>query len=176
MIVDDSDPSFTNTADEPFPASEMSSLHASNADWSRLNGISRLRKLAPINFEINFEAEEIRRQFTTTSWDRPEFGFSRDNTRTWEVADAVGSTASTQEFPPKFGPVAVTSAPLAAPPNYTATTVAAASDDPLRPELRRLLYVDYAGGRGNRHPQHRLQLNGILSDESLSSGRRKLLR
>ncbi|MFV0443126.1 MAG: hypothetical protein ACK5Q5_06115, partial [Planctomycetaceae bacterium] len=151
LIVDDSDPTFLNPADQPFPASEMTGLWASNADWTRLNITSRLRELAPINFTINFLAQEIRRQFTTVSWDRPEFGVSANGLRTWERTGTV--------FPPAFGTVAAT------PPTYASGGIVGA--DPLRPELRRLLYVNFNAQRGNQHPQQRLELNGILSDDSL---------
>ncbi|MCA9052363.1 MAG: hypothetical protein KDA75_00935, partial [Planctomycetaceae bacterium] len=45
------------------------------------------------------------------------------------------------------------------------------SSDPFRPEIRKLLTVDFGALRGNRNPQARLQLNGILSDETLGTGK-----
>ena len=167
LIVDDSDPNFANPADKPFAPSEMTGLHASDADWTRLNSTSRVRDLAPVNFTINYLAEQIRRQFTTVSWDRPEFSVRDDGFRVWEIGDWVPSTASVREFPPQFGTVNATR------PDYDAdldptTPPNIVGNDPLRPELRKLLYVDFQSGPGgNVHPMARLQLNGILSDDSL---------
>src|SRR5690606_7754670 len=113
--------------------------------WTLLGSTSRIRQLAPANFQFNYRAQEIRRRFTTVSWDRPEFAFARDNYRTWE-RDSDGI------FPPGFGGTANS-------PN-----------DPFRTEVRRLLTVDFASDDTNTNPQHRLQLNGILSDDEGAGG------
>lgn len=184
LVLDDSDARFANLDDEPFPASEMTGLHASNADWSRLNITSRLRQLAPVNLEINSQAADIRRHFTTHSWDRPELGFALDLDRPWEfyaVQDDVSLSYSIthQYFPPALGRTSTLSfapsatdpdnpdylqAPAGTPAKYISTR------DPYRPELRKLLSVDFAALSGNQMPQARLQLNGVLSDDSLGSG------
>lgn len=166
LVVDDTDAAFANPDDQPFDVSEIAALQLSNSDWSRVGRASRLRSLAPVNFDLNYLAEQIRRQFTVLSWDRPEFSYTWDNVnRPWEVNNAVPATASTIEFPPRFG----TGASLvnATDPDY-ANSGAIVANDPLRPELRRLLYVDLNPTGFSGHPQQRLQLNGILSDGTLN--------
>lgn len=142
LLLDGSSP---NINDNPFGATEVGGLHISNADWTLLGATSRIRQLAPANFQFNYRAQEIRRRFTTVSWDRPEFSFARDNYRTWE-RDSDGV------FPPSFGGTANS-------PN-----------DPFRTEVRRLMTVDYGADEANTNPQHRLQLNGILSDDETAGG------
>ncbi|MEZ6067495.1 MAG: hypothetical protein R3B90_17700 [Planctomycetaceae bacterium] len=162
MVVDSSDAGFANPDDQPFGASEMTALHASNGDWTALASVSRLRSLAPVNFTINYLAQQIRRQFTTVSWDRPEFSSPWSAGRLWE--STYDTTDRSRKFPPKFGPIAT---PIA--PNEHETGSLSALD-PFRPETRRLLTVDFNAKGGNLTPQNRLELNGILSDDSTAGG------
>jgi hypothetical protein len=158
MVVDTSDASFANPDDAPFNAAEMTALHASDADWTGLGSSSRVRSLAPVNFTINYLAQQIRRQFTTVSWDRPEFSAPWSAARTWE--SRYDATSREQLFPARFGTVAVS--------RHETGSLSAA--DPFRPETRRLLAVDFNAKSGNLLPQNRLELNGILSDDSNSGG------
>lgn len=158
LILDDSDANFPNPDDQPFPASEITSLHASDSDWSSLARTSRLRQLAPVNFEINYRAAEIRRKFTVMSWDRPELAFPRDPRRPWEFND--NATSPEQRFPPRFA-----GATASRHENGVIT-----GNDPIRPEVRRLLTIDFDGTTPNDLPQHPLLLNGILSDDSVAGG------
>lgn len=163
VVLDDSDANFPNPDDQPFGASEITALHASDSDWSSLARTSRLRKLAPVNFEINYLAAEIRKRFTVLSWDRPEFGFAQDNRRPWEFNDAWTDPTTGQTvnlFPPQFGGVA--------PSRHAQGTLS--PNDPLRPEVRRLLTLEFTNPQANTFPQHPLVLNGILSDDSVAGG------
>lgn len=161
VVLDDSDASFPNPDDQPFGASEITALHASDSDWAGWARTSRLRKLAPVNFEINYLASEIRKRFTVLSWDRPEFGFAKDNRRSWEFNDTWTDPVSGQTvnlFPPQFGSVT--------PSRHAQGTLS--PNDPLRPEVRRLLTIEFSNPQENGFPQHPLLLNGILSDDSLN--------
>ena len=109
--------------------------------------------------------QNIRRQFTVTSWDPKSFGrpvpdypATSNRSRIWEwmTTDVDADMVSEFQFPPQFG-----------------TTLASATD-PFRSELRELLWVT-AGDNKNgapadptaiavfaRKPQRKLSLNGVL--------------
>lgn len=72
----------TIQADALFGPDEMLGLHLTNSEFTSVAGTSRLKKLAP----INFASEAVRKQFTTTSFDRAEFGWTPSINRSWEQA------------------------------------------------------------------------------------------
>jgi len=156
-----------NSDDAMFSPSEIAGLHLGQSDWSQGGMGSRLRELMPFNFEWNYQADEIRKRFTTESWDRTEFSVSRAiGNRNWEFNN-------TNKFPPRFGGVAA-SMHEETDPNNTAGTYTTANisiNDPFRPEVRRLLTVDPSVAVPDRtkFPQMRLQLNKILSDDVMFS-------
>lgn len=131
-LQDEPDEAFTEPAlrnalqDRLFEPQEMAALFLSNADWAATQQGSRLRNLLLMNFEFSKQAEKIRKQFTTDSWDRKELGYTPSiSNRNWEFKD--GTTA---RFPPSFGTGAITS-------RHESNSVS--SIDPFRPVTRRLL-------------------------------------
>lgn len=143
-----------NNEDAVFPAAELAALHLSDADWESLGASSRVRELAPFNFELNRQASRIRQRFTTISSDRTEASIAVDPNRQWEFSNWTHDTDPMQDrtnaFPPQF-------------------QVNVESDgDPFRPELRKLLMVELGGGdsgkllAGRTHPQRRLNINRLL--------------
>ncbi|MGQ0636257.1 MAG: hypothetical protein ACT4QC_16710 [Planctomycetaceae bacterium] len=62
--------------DQIFGPDEMAGLHLTNNDYTANLLTSRLRQLMPFNFELNLQAQAIRRRFTTESWDRRQHGFA----------------------------------------------------------------------------------------------------
>ena len=90
--------------DSPYPVDELFALHASPGDYAAASSGSRLRSVVPFNFEINQQAQAIRRKFTTDSWDLLNHSFHYDPQRTWEwvqaqfpVGNPIGGYLS---FPP----------------------------------------------------------------------------
>ncbi len=138
--------------DSPFSWEELASLHLSDADWQRVGRASRLRALAKFQFDLNYEAQRIRRQFSTTNYDRSEFSFGpvrvSGGNRDWEF-----SIGTRNEFPPNFGSVS----PGAA--NY-----------PFRPEIWRLLRTRLGRRTPDGLPQQKLRLNAILADDTAYGG------
>jgi len=135
--------------DTPFPSSENAALQLNRNDFQRLSVNSRVRTLAAANFQHVSNADDIRRRFTTDSWDRLEFNYSMPFARKWET-EAAASVS------PEFPPV-----PFSGP-------------DPFRPEIRDLLRNRYtidldhperAYGSSRTQARHRLNLNGILSND-----------
>lgn len=156
------DSTFAEVFDARFSPAEIAALQLSDADWSRARLFSRVRALAPFNFELNRQAELIRSQFTTESWDRLQFAFSEyaaGNPRSWEFNDNVDGD---NRFPPKF--------------NGADASRHAIGDwvdnDPFRPEIRRLLTIRDTGWANQTRllPQRRLPLNMILADDSEMGG------
>ncbi|MFM8287931.1 MAG: hypothetical protein ACKOGA_14515, partial [Planctomycetaceae bacterium] len=74
MLVDRSYRNPTSD-DRLFPVDENFALHAAANDYQAAAVGSRLRQLAPANFEADANAHEIRRRFTTDSWDQTTHGF-----------------------------------------------------------------------------------------------------
>jgi len=133
--------------DEPYAPTDSAFLQLSNSDQYRAGISSRLATLASANFQHVNNAEEIRRQFTTDSWDRLEFNFSAPLSRSWEWG-------TTNQFPPQFN--------------------ATAGVQPFRQEIRDLMRTDFSQvtnyGSSRVSPRHRLNLNKILSNDQLSGG------
>ncbi len=185
--------SVLDTYDNPFALSEMAALHLSDYDWIRLGAVSRLRNLAPVNFNLADDAARIRRRFTVHGWNRKEFSFPFNPIRSFEFADVEASedtdgngTLSGGEdqdgdnkidrilrFPPAFGGISS---------RHENTTPIITANDPYRPEVRRLLTVravqgDLANWDTNgtllrdraKHPQLPLELNRILDDNDPSN-------
>lgn len=162
------DPSKAQPTDEIFSTSELYSLHGSSNDTTLTGLSSRLRDLAPLNFNSSTRAEQIRQQFTTDSWDLKSFakpwygpnpyavGIS-DSRRHWEFSadtDADGFL----EFPPDFGgdlPIPGTTYGLAGAPR-----------DPFRAAVRNTLTVEmgnppYPPMNSLRKIQRKLSMNGL---------------
>lgn len=150
--------SYTNIErDNLFRPYEIASLHLSDYDFTRSSLFSRVRQLAPYNFNMTASARDIRQQFTTESWDRREFSFPYNPNRDFEFSDVDGTD---RRFPPAFGGTASR--------HETGSIV---NQDPFRPEVRRLLTAKSirsasppARNRIN-FPQLPLELNRILDDQ-----------
>ena len=157
-------------SDNLFDPAEMLFLHASDADYQRANGRSRLDQLAPFNMRSARNASTIRKRLTTDSWDLNELTYVNlrqedknydGNLDSCEDLDSDGqldrgessrwSTTSNQYFfPPLFGPL-----PLNSP------------QDPFRPELRELLETEVTGntnnmGENRTQLRQRMNLNRLL--------------
>ena len=101
--------------DTLFPTDEMSGLHLSAADYSAILGQSRLRQLMPFNFELNQQAQAIRKQFTTDSYDRRQHSFSYCTYPTaaprgaWEFNADWDADGIANDFPPRANPASLAS-------------------------------------------------------------------
>jgi hypothetical protein len=132
------------TDDSIFGASELSALHLTDSDRATAGNTGRLEILAPFNFVSCTRAEEIRKRFTTVSWDLQSFGTfvygsstTANKFREWEYYDH--SSATTNVFP----------------------TVVPAGTDPFRPELRELISI-LPVDQSVKRLQRKLSINGIL--------------
>lgn len=126
--------SFGAADDAPFAPHELAALHLSDADWLNSGAQSRIRKLAPLNFEYSREASAIRKRFTTDSRDRLEFGVSYNSSRSFE-------TQNNTDFPNNF--------------NGSFRNV-------LRRLLRTRFNDTGNVGKDRLNPQHRLDINRLL--------------
>lgn len=144
------EPSMRTATDSLFETAELFSLHASDADLAYASIQSRLLELASFNFRDSRRAAEIRKRFTTDSWDRLEFTHRPERlgaNRGWEFNEWTEPGGATftrnnintpsgtatisydRAFPPQFGDPSVN-------PNNIAVFQPA---DPFRANLRRLL-------------------------------------
>lgn len=134
--------------DETYTPSDAAFLQLGSGDHYRAGISSRLATLASANFQHVTNAEEIRRQFTTDSWDRLEFNFSAPTFRTWEWGNG-------NRFPPQV-------------------TLGSGQAQPFRAEIRDLMRTDFElatdFGATRVSPRQRLNLNKILSNDQLSGG------
>ncbi|MBN69212.1 MAG: hypothetical protein CME32_08045 [Gimesia sp.] len=133
--------------DEPFTPDDLAFLHMTQTDQDDTGVNSRLENLLPFNFgraaTINKRGNQIRKKFTTMSWDRKQFGMSAvPSLRNWESA---GGTL----FPPTF-------------PSATV--------DPFRRELRALLNIN-SNSDDTAKLQLRLNINELLVFEDTGTGR-----
>ncbi|WP_437225258.1 hypothetical protein SH661x_003982 [Planctomicrobium sp. SH661] len=135
--------------DEPFSTSDSAFLQLSDGDQYRAGVSSRLATLAAANFQHAPNAAEIRRRFTTDSWDRLEYGYAAPLDRLSER----GLVANDQ-FPPIFN--------------------ATSGVQPFRKEIRDLFHAKFGEvdtfGSNRTHPRHRLNINQILSDDQTGGG------
>ena len=177
------DPRISRSNDDIFAPVENAFLQLSNTDNEKTGISSRLAALMPYNFVINNRAQDIRKRFTTESWDLKTFGrtwfgvtAAAESRRSWEfsaVLDANGigiQNANGQQMyqsPPSF-------------PTATPTT------QPFRPALQDLLSVISQNSNGFAFPdgesiypssQRALSVNHVLvypedvdGDNSLDAG------
>ncbi len=133
--------------DQLFSPDEMFALHASVGDYNSAGVGSRLRQLAPFNFDSSVAAATIRKRFTTESWDRTQHSFHPDPQRVdpskpnvnWEFnANIDGDDRS--EFPPQV--FAATPATQAAAPVLDAR-------EPFRNALRAAIGVELSSTQYN---------------------------
>ncbi|REJ72907.1 MAG: hypothetical protein DWQ29_19765 [Planctomycetota bacterium] len=156
--------------DAPFDPAENEFLHFSDAAFQLSGGQSRLAELASFNLRDSLVARDIRKQFTTESWDRREFSAtpvvaqnSGADRSVWEYTSwAVGTgdfetPPGVEAFPPEFY-------------DGTPDTRAGQRYDPFRPEVRLLLKSEDSTndniGANRRAARLRLNLNRILSDDN----------
>ncbi len=136
--------------DTPYEASDSAFLQLSDLDLYRSGTTSRLSMLASANFVHVENASEIRKRFTTNSWDRLDFGYTTSAVRDWEWGDTAPF-----HFPPDF-------------------SVSGSNSQPFRPEIRTLMRTEFdvvtEFGANRVSPRHRLQLNKILSNDSAVGG------
>lgn len=145
------DPNYLSDDDQIFTVDDTAGLHLGASDFSRMAKSSRLRSLAPANFD-RFNngssnnpdnARLIRERFTTLSTDRREFAIGRTTRdeapfRRWESEFDDGTDIQFQ-FPPVFS-----------------------GGDPFRAVTRNLLQLD----DGERIGRFKLDLNRILRDNA----------
>ncbi|WP_437186340.1 hypothetical protein SH668x_003489 [Planctomicrobium sp. SH668] len=148
-IVDSGNLSF-GLNDSPYTAADNAFLQLGNSDHYKAGVSSRLGKLASVNFQFAKEAEKIRRQFTTDSWDRLDFAYPLSVMR--EEISADPNDGGLVKFPPTF-------------------TVTGTQVQPFREEVRILFRTPLADqseiGQNRRSPRQRLNLNAILSNDAL---------
>ncbi|MGE3316427.1 MAG: hypothetical protein AB7O26_15025, partial [Planctomycetaceae bacterium] len=123
---------------------------------TKLNSPGRAAKLASFNFVGNDRAAEIRKRFTSQSWDLKSFGknftpLAGNAGRLWEF-NADTDADSLGEFPPLFGN----------------PTPVAANLQPFRAEVRDLLTLE--PGDRLRKIQRLLSVNGILDRTPNANG------
>ncbi|QDU46444.1 hypothetical protein Mal52_49650 [Symmachiella dynata] len=156
--------------DAAFSVEEMAGLHKSDNDPDANLVNSRLKELLPITLGATVNAD-LRKQFTTSSWDMRRFGRTIGDptaapavARPWEFndVDMVSASDTFRKFPPAFGPALT---PIL-PSRHEEGTASAL--DPFRPEVRRLLTIEIPDS-GNLNVssrddwrQGRLSLNQIL--------------
>ena len=188
--------------DEPFTWEDMLGMHLSSGDVANTGVQSRVVDLlAPLFDPQNCSrAVDIRRMYTTQSWDRKQFPLARlfgpgpdgqpgvagrddnrnglvddpaefgwpgsDDARAWEFNyDSDGDRRF--EFPPQYsGGTGVETAYYGYHQNNTPdpplfNTFGTIATDPFRPQLRRLLEVEW-GNRRDRRLQFRLDINQLL--------------
>jgi len=149
-VIDPSDSRY-GMSDSPFDNSDVAYLHLTNIDQYKAGISSRLSSLAAANFQHASNAEKIRRQFTSESWDRLEFNFAPPTFRTWEWQTSQGN-----QFPPMFA-------------------ISGTQVQPFRAELRQLFHTDVnttsvSLGESRVNARHRLNLNQILSNDQMHGG------
>ena len=121
-------------SDAVFGPDEAVVMHLSDRDLDITGVSSRLLELAPVSFRNAPHAQEVRRRFTTASFDivtaaapyepaavRSDFATERD----WELSNP-GAARNVRLFPPTFGPAG-------------SKIAAYAPADPFRAEVRALL-------------------------------------
>lgn len=159
----------SNTAmiqDDVFGPDVMLELQGADADLNRISLQGRVRDLAPFNFKLSAQAEQLRHQFTVLSHDRKNFGLAGIGTsspvRSWEfnANSDYSQPDSNLEFPPAFiidGMTGVRIGTLAA--------------EPFRQVLRQLLYVEEnQTAELTTLTQLRLNLNKLLVQYDMTSG------
>jgi len=199
------EPDFTQRPhDEPFTWQDAAALQLSSGDVSNTGEESRvIDLLAPLFDPRNCNrAVDIRRMFTTHSWDRKQFPLARlfqpgpdlqpgvagrddnnnnivddpaefgwpgsDDARAWEFNYDIDNDGQA-EFPPQFSggdgrETAYYGYHQNNPQQQTSlefNLFGTIASDPFRPQLRRLLEVEW-GNRTDRRLQFRLNLNQLL--------------
>ncbi len=75
---------YQQSSDQLFTPDEIAALQLAQPDYLAGLGQSRVRQLASLNFELNQQAAQIRKRFTTESWDRVNHSFAYNSARPWE--------------------------------------------------------------------------------------------
>ncbi|MCA9012027.1 MAG: hypothetical protein KDB01_19880, partial [Planctomycetaceae bacterium] len=120
-------------ADQLYGVADLVSAHLTATDQNSAEGLSnRLENTAPVTFADSSDRSSL---FTTLSSSFRYYSLQHDlNMRPWEwSADSDGDTFP--EFPPAFGPTGSKVLPFT-------------SEDPFRPQIRRLLFTEAQEGRG----------------------------
>jgi hypothetical protein len=140
-------------ADSMFDYDEEFGLHGTNLDLSKSGFSSRLRNLAPANFQYSNQAALIRSQYCVSSFDRIQYSMGANNLRSaWEINYDLDQDG-TSEFPPA---VFAMSPPLLP---YKLNPL-----DPIRAPLRRVLLSEHSGSSTSAFAtQLRLNMNLFLS-------------
>ncbi len=137
--------------DAPYGAGDSAFLQLGKGDLYKSGTGSRLGSLASANFQHAEYADEIRRQFTTQSWDRLSPNAALSPMRAWEWNTTSGELV----FPGEV-------------------VLSGASSDPFRPEIRQLFRTEVAqdlpAGENWPAPRQRLNINKILSNDSAAGG------
>lgn len=155
------DPTLANRPwDEIMGPQDLAILQMSDTTAALVNPSNRPRELMP----FNFTDPNVRSRFTTTSWDRKQYGMASSGfRRPWEFNNVAGASAGSGGappflFPPKFRDVQ----------RYDTTPDISPKqpEDPFRPQLRRLLEIQ----RGNINQykrQMKASFNGVLDVERI---------
>ena len=134
MIVE---PSFANRTDDYFTVDEVAPLHSSPNDPDAATVVSRLKALMP----LNFSDIAVREAYTSTSWDRDQFGLPHfPGQRFWEFnADTDGD--GLVEFPP-VSPLITTYGGTTTSKLAAERSVGQVREEAIRPELRKYLHIE----------------------------------
>ncbi len=170
--------------DEPFSYEDYAGIALSETDFTSTGIKSRLRDLAPANMNPGYNslAAQIRKRFTTESWDRKQFGHftggtplgtdgrpgiagvDDDSNGTKDDLSELGWPGSDDVFVRwwEFNHDSDNDGKLEFPPAFGAGAIPAYSPlDPFRPQLRRILAVEH-GNTNQFAMQFRLGLNQLL--------------
>lgn len=114
--------------DDIFRPEENMTFQLSDADRQRMGGNTRAEMIAPFNFKYARDSQDIRKRFTTDSWDLSELTYvpGRYSSGYTETSEWV-SGSGRRFFPPVFSPTL---------PGVLDET------DPFRPEVRALLATE----------------------------------
>ncbi|MFO1008387.1 MAG: hypothetical protein U0929_20685 [Planctomycetaceae bacterium] len=114
--------------DDIFRPEENMTFQLSDADRQRMGGNTRAEMIAPFNFKYAHDSQDIRKRFTTDSWDLSELTYvpGRYSSGYTETSEWV-SGSGRRFFPPVFSPTL---------PGVLDGT------DPFRPEVRALLATE----------------------------------
>ncbi len=155
--------------DSIYGAGENQGLLPDTVFKNKLNTPGSLAKVASYNFVDNSRAQEIRKRFTSTSFDLKAFGKTffgsytgaDDIFRKWEFTDVSGVGNGPFVFPPSFPGAGA---------QQTVFPNAPSALQPFRQELFELLRSPNIDGSGSKPIQRLLSVNGVL-DRNPSTGR-----
>lgn len=121
--------------DDIYRPEENLTFQVSDADRQRMGGTMRAEMIAPFNFKYAHDAQDIRKRFTTDSWDLSELTFTP-----WRYDSITGMRQETSEWVPESIVPPIAPARRFFPPQFGNTLFT--DLDPIRPEVRALLALE----------------------------------